>query len=367
MDNYQLRASRLLSCHHVITGGTGMLGTALILELAERFPDDHFTLIARPRPGGPAATRKAVIEILDQAARHHQRPHYTGVALAPRLTVIEADLTDPTLRSRIRVTRAADTVWHLATDHSAPASHTTMAVHTLNAAQTWSPSRVVITTPLHAIPADHPEDDRRDTPANARHEPFWRTEQAACNGYRFPVVVLRLATLIGDTQTGAYTGTPAWLRPPLLNLAQPDAPATPYTSAPAYTLDPEAPVSLLHVDQAARHAVTCAMTAPAIVNHPAYYHLTPAEPLTVANLAARAAKAAKLPAPAYVAPGDPVPGTTTPPRPDLDPLLNALAPTLGAWPRARAFAATGSRHATTAFSVERALTWHTRPLAARSF
>jgi nucleoside-diphosphate-sugar epimerase len=96
--------------HHLVTGATGFLGSALVLELLDR-SDGVITCLARPQPGQAATER--VKAALRQAARDFGRPGLDD-AIDERCRGIDCDLRQAAGDEDLRPLGAVDRVWHLA-------------------------------------------------------------------------------------------------------------------------------------------------------------------------------------------------------------------------------------------------------------
>ncbi|MET7456927.1 SDR family oxidoreductase [Streptomyces sp. NPDC005574] len=94
--------------HHLVTGATGLLGSAIVLELLER-TNGKVTCLVRPRPGLDADTR--LKSELQRAATVYGRPD-----LAPeiegRCHGLIGDITEPSCGAGL--TGNADHFWHVA-------------------------------------------------------------------------------------------------------------------------------------------------------------------------------------------------------------------------------------------------------------
>jgi nucleoside-diphosphate-sugar epimerase len=92
---------------HLVTGGTGLVGGALILELLDR-TDDEIIALVRPGKAGSAEAR------LDAALREAARAYGRDPALLPlhRVRAVAGDVTLP--GCGVEEALDADTMWHVA-------------------------------------------------------------------------------------------------------------------------------------------------------------------------------------------------------------------------------------------------------------
>lgn len=299
---------------HLITGATGLLGTAIALEIAERFPRDELYFIVRPDEGDDtdADVRTRLLSTLYDACDAYDSDDAIRITeagerpLASRTTVMAADLTDGALRKRLTFRHQIDMVWHCAGRPPAGAApgtggwddDTTAALHVLNLSQQLRVGRLIMVSSAFvqphargrakeqrlAVPNDPSVPDHPYAQAKAR------VEQAVA-GFTVPTVVLRPGLLLGHSRTGWWGGTRV---PPYAaavadaqnKLGDLDPDGAMLVGMPAHTL-----VNGLTVDHAATQAVTIALTrTPSPV-----YHLVPDVPLSMTVLADRLSYAARLP------------------------------------------------------------------------
>jgi nucleoside-diphosphate-sugar epimerase/3-hydroxymyristoyl/3-hydroxydecanoyl-(acyl carrier protein) dehydratase len=96
--------------HHVLTGGTGFIGSAIALELLDK-TGATITCLARPRPGLSADDR--VKRALRTTAELFGRPDLTG-QIDRRCRGVNGDVSQPACGVDLDALGRADQVWHLA-------------------------------------------------------------------------------------------------------------------------------------------------------------------------------------------------------------------------------------------------------------
>lgn len=98
------------SSHVLVTGATGFVGAALVLELLEQ-SDARITCLVRDRPGvDPLERLRAQLS----TAMDHYRSEHLGDEVAKRVGVIVGDVTDPNLADLASHLDGLDAVWHSA-------------------------------------------------------------------------------------------------------------------------------------------------------------------------------------------------------------------------------------------------------------
>jgi nucleoside-diphosphate-sugar epimerase len=96
--------------HVLVTGATGFVGGALVLELLEQ-TDAQVTCLVRPREG-TAPLERLRAQLL-QAMTHYQSTHLED-DMVGRVDVLVGDLTDPNLADAAPQLGRLDAVWHSA-------------------------------------------------------------------------------------------------------------------------------------------------------------------------------------------------------------------------------------------------------------
>jgi nucleoside-diphosphate-sugar epimerase len=348
---------------HLVTGATGFFGTALILELLDRYKRDHIHAVVRAVPGWNPADRAQ--RHLTNATWEYGRPDLAH-DVRTRVTVMEADLTQPALHRRLVFTHRIDTIWHTAGSPPWGAEtgrpHVTATLHMLNLADLIRPDRFMyissayINTDTRAIAhelAHKPDTTPRDDYITGKLD----SERDALGTHRFQVIVLRPSTLIGHSTTSAAITTadqPAYHRAALDvrdRFQQADIGSDPID----VDADPDALVNALHIDHAARQAVTIAHT----IRAQPVYHLTPDKPLAMSTVADRLQLAAGLPR-LVLKPGAPVMSAAQSAAQRALSVWRPVPAVADRFDRSGALAATGARDSVHAYGLECCLRWATR-------
>lgn len=97
--------------HTLVTGATGFVGAAVVLELLTR-TDDEILCLVRARPGIDSTVR--LRQHLAITATHHDLDPSIFDEIAGRVHVLEGDITDPQLAELAEVAGPVGAVWHSA-------------------------------------------------------------------------------------------------------------------------------------------------------------------------------------------------------------------------------------------------------------
>jgi len=243
---------------HAVSGATGFVGRALVLELLTTTDADIACLVrSSSRPGQPG-TR--LVSALTDAARAYGYPEAIKRDIARRCRLVPADLHHP-----LKVALRVDQVWHCAGslryhERDRRLVHQTNVdgtAHLLQfAAANGAKALHYVSTAYVAGTRDGLiREDRAhlDKAQNAYEESKVRAEELVLSTTAFRTTVLRPSVVIGHSRTAAVSGNLSGIYSLGLSLAR-------HVREPGgirMCIDPQATANLVPIDQVAAEAVAC--------------------------------------------------------------------------------------------------------------
>jgi nucleoside-diphosphate-sugar epimerase len=243
---------------HAVSGATGFVGRALVLELLTTTAADIACLVRPSSRPGQTGTR--LVSALTDAARAYGYPEAIGSAIARRCRLVPADLHQP-LAAALRV----DQVWHCAGSlryherdrQLIDRTNVDGTAHLLQfAADAGATGFHYVSTAYVAGTRDgliRENRARLDTTQNAYEKSKVRAEDLVLSTTAFRTTVLRPSVVIGHSRTAAVSGNLSGVYSLGLSLAR-------HAREPGgirMHIDPRASANLVPIDQVAAEAVAC--------------------------------------------------------------------------------------------------------------
>ncbi|GIJ43676.1 hypothetical protein Val02_05620 [Virgisporangium aliadipatigenens] len=272
---------------HAVSGATGFVGRALVLELLTR-TDAHVACLVRPsgRPGQSAARLFAG---LAEAARAYGLPAQVVPEIPRRCQVVPADLHRPLDAARHALRHGVAHVWHCAGslryhERDRALVHRTNVEGTarlldlageVGAAAFHYVSSAYVAGTAHGVIPERPADPAKAR--NAYEESKIAAENLVLSANAFRTTVLRPSVVIGHSRTAAVSGSLSGLYGLGFALSRY---AHQHRGPDGIRLhvDPGATANLVPVDQVGAEAVRCGLDG----RHGEIFHLVgaPAVPVT---------------------------------------------------------------------------------------
>jgi NADH dehydrogenase len=295
--------------NHVLTGGTGFVGRALILELLTRTDDDVICLV---RAAGTVEETSARLHLgLTEAALAYRIDPMISAAIGRRCRVIAADLTGPLDQVAAPLVGKVDQIWHCAASlrYLERDRDTVMETNVGGTERMLDLAGIVGAAGFHYISTAYvvgPVDGRieelpvREAPSNNVYEESkLRAEEAVLT--RAPagtrVTILRPSVVVGHSYTSAVSGTLSGIYGLAHQLALYAQRGDHPSGQVRICLNPADTIDLVPVDLVASEAISCGLKGA----DRTVYHLTGGRPVRVGALIESLCQVNRLPAPVFVA------------------------------------------------------------------
>lgn len=277
------------SLTHAVSGPTGFVGRALVLELLAR-TDAHVACLVRPS-SRPEQTGTRLFAGLVEAARVYGLPDAMMSDILRRCHVVPADLHEPLDAARTLLRSGVHHIWHCAGslryhERDRALAHRTNVDGTARLLELagdigvsgfhYVSSAYVAGTTEGLIP-ERPADLSRAR--NAYEESKIRAEELVLSAQGFRTTVLRPSVVVGHSATAAVSGSLSGVYGLAFSLVRYAHQRTGLGGIRMY-IDPAATANLVPIDQVAAEAVTCGTAG----SHNEIFHLVGAPTVPVSAL-----------------------------------------------------------------------------------
>lgn len=278
---------------HLVTGATGFLGRAMVLELLRRTRKDRILCMVRPVAGEDLQRR--LLSDLDHAASSYAVAPGLLAEASHRCVAVGADLRSDVIHLRNAIGEPLTYVWHCAASlrYHERDRLDIEGTNIVGTAALLTATRSLGARWFHYISTAFVAGERVGTlleepiaevvRRNVYEESKGRAEQLvlAAEGPSFHTTVMRPSVVVGHSRTGAVSGRTSGVYGLWLQLGR-AAPALLGVSQWRLQVDPLATLNIVPVDSVVSDAVACGLAS----TGERVFHLTALEPTAVADILA---------------------------------------------------------------------------------
>lgn len=276
---------------HLVTGATGFLGRALVLELLRHTREDRILCMVRPVDGEDLQHR-LLSDLAHAASSYAVAPDIMAEA-SRRCVAVGADLRSGVIDLRDAIGQPLTYVWHCATSlrYHERDRLDVESTNVVGTAALLTAARSLGARRFHYISTAFVAGERVGTlleepiaevvRRNVYEETKGRAEQLvlAAEGPDFHTTVMRPSVVVGHSRTGAVSGRITGVYGLWLQLGR-AAPALLGASQWRLQVDPHATLNIVPVDSVVSDAVACGLAS----TGERVFHLTAHEPTAVADI-----------------------------------------------------------------------------------